>query len=159
VSKVKIKFDTEIIWKRRINIVPEPKQSSSFTKKGFAFTPAKKKRYQEAIRHAVSVCEDLPEMPHEGPLAIQVIFCFPLTKSDQNTKKRRAFLEQNGNWLFACSSRNDLDNLLKPVSDALNKLIIVDDGHICSANLVKIKAHQPFISIVVSKISYKVGGE
>lgn len=139
-------------WSIKINIVPEPKQSAQFSKRGFAYTPAKKKQYQAAVRHAIAVCDDLPETPLEGPLSMEVTFCFPLTDADTKTKKKRQTLEDNGGWIYACSKRNDLDNLMKPVSDALNSLVIVDDGHICMATLCKIKAARPYIEIKIREI-------
>ena len=139
-------------WSIKIDIVPQPKQSAQFSKQGFAYTPKKKRKYQKALKDAVAASE-LPKELLEGPLAMRIEFCFPLTKSDTKTKKKRQILEDNGGWIWACSQRiGDLDNLMKPVSDALNGLVIVDDGHICIARLTKIKSKQPFIKIHVSQI-------
>lgn len=138
-------------WSIKINIVPQPKQSTNFNKGGWAYTGSKKESYQSAVRHAIAVSQDLPEAPLEGPLLMHVTFCFPLTSADTKTKKKRQVLEDNGGWIWACSKRNDLDNLMKPVSDALNSLVIVDDGHICSATLTKIKSVRPCIEIKITK--------
>ena len=139
-------------WSIKIDIVPQPKQSAQFSKLGFAYTSAKKRKYQKALRDAIAASE-LPKELLEGPLSMGVEFCFPLTKSDTKTKKKRQELEDNGGWKFASSQRiGDLDNLMKPVSDALNGLVIIDDGHICITRLVKIKAALPYIEIKLSKI-------
>lgn len=139
-------------WSIKINIVPQPKQSVQFSKRGFAYTPAKKRKYQKALKDAIAASE-LPKELLEGPLAMGIEFCFPLTKSDTSTKKKRKKLEDNGGWMPASSQViGDLDNLMKPVSDALNGLVIVDDGHICVARLSKIKANEPYIKINLSKI-------
>ena len=139
-------------WSIKINIVPQPKQSAQFSKRGFAYTPAKKRKYQKALKDAIAASE-LPKELFEGPLSMGIEFCFPLTKSDTATKKKRQKLEDNGGWVPASSQRiGDLDNLMKPVSDALNGLVIVDDGHICIARLSKIKAEEPYIKINLAKI-------
>ena len=141
-------------WSIKINIVPQPKQSAQFSKRGFAYTPAKKKKYQKALKDAIAASE-LPKELFEGPLSMGIEFCFPLTDSDTKTKKKRQKLEDNGGWMFASSQRiGDLDNLMKPVSDALNGLVIVDDGHICIARLTKIKAAEPYIKINLAKIGH-----
>lgn len=139
-------------WSIQIDIVPQPKQSAQFSKRGFAYTPAKKRKYQKALRDAIAASE-LPKELLEGPLVMRIEFCFPLTKSDTKTKKKRQELEENGGWIWACSQRiGDLDNLMKPVSDALNDQVIVDDGHICITRLTKIKSSTPYIKINVSQI-------
>ena len=139
-------------WSIQIDIVPQPKQSAQFSTRGFAYTPAKKRKYQKALRDAVAASE-LPAELLEGPLSMGIEFCFPLTQSDTGTKKKRQVLMDNGGWLWACSQRiGDLDNLMKPVSDALNGQVIVDDGHICITRLTKIKSSQPYIKINVSQI-------
>lgn len=134
-------------WSIKIDIIPQPKQSTQFSKRGFAYTPAKKRKYQKALKDTIAASK-LPNELLKGPLAIGIEFCFPLTKSDTATKKKRQELEDNDGWIFASSQKiGDLDNLMKPVSDALNGLVIVDDGHICIARLTKIKAAEPYIQI------------
>tara|TARA_B110000908_G_scaffold143818_1_gene173023 strand:- start:1845 stop:2309 length:465 start_codon:yes stop_codon:yes gene_type:complete len=139
-------------WSIKIDIIPQPKQSTQFSKRGFAYTPAKKRKYQKALKDAIAASE-LPDNLLEGPLSMGIYFCFPLTKSDTATKKKRQKLEDNNGWIFASSQKiGDLDNLMKPVSDALNGLVIVDDGHICIARITKIKAAKPYIQINLSEM-------
>ena len=147
-------FNQAIVFEIRLNIVPEPKQSTKFTRSGFAYTPRNKADYQNAIKQAVMNSKDLPEKPLDCPLLIEVVFGFPINESDLSTKKKREFFSWNDKWLFANSKRNDLDNLLKPVADALNKVVIADDGLIVKSDLTKIKVERPFIEIKLYKLSY-----
>jgi len=147
-------YNKTLVFEIKLNIVPEPKQSTKFTKAGFAYTPAKKRDYQNSIKQAVMSSENLPEKPFDFPLGIEIVFGFPLSDKDLSTKNKREFFSWNDKWLFADSKRNDLDNLLKPVADALNKVVIADDGLICKCELTKIKVERPFIKIELYKLIY-----
>jgi Holliday junction resolvase RusA-like endonuclease len=147
-------FNKNLVFEIRLNIVPEPKQSTKFTRAGFAYTPRNKADYQNAIKQAVMNSKDLPEKPYDCPMMIEIVFGLPLTDSDLSTKKKREFFMWNDKWLFANSKRNDLDNLTKPVADAFNQIVIADDGLIVKSELTKIKVERPFIEIKLYKLSY-----
>jgi Holliday junction resolvase RusA-like endonuclease len=70
--------------------------------------------------------------PYVGPLALTLIEtrCIPTTWS----KRRQAEAVATG---IDCATRSDLDNVIKIVGDALNKLVWIDDGQICAITASK----------------------
>lgn len=148
-----LRYTKNLLWAKKITIVPKPKQSVRSGK--FAmYTDPKKKDYQEAVKAAIATCQDLPEFPYNGPLALEVIFCFKITGADQKPKAKKIELEERG-WKFDGRKNNDLDNLCKPVADALNDIIVEDDGLFAATNLLKIKSQRPFVSIKVYRLKYE----
>ena len=92
---------------------PKPKGRPRFTKSGFTYTPKDTKEYEQAVRVAAIAALTEWRGEHEGvhwnasgPFALRV-FLF------MGDKRKR-----------------DLDNCLKSISDALNKLLYNDDSQI-----------------------------
>jgi len=157
-----LSFNKKPIWQHKIYIVPRAKQSVRF--RGFkqagkckcmSYADPELKQYQEEIKKDFYIRNNVPEKPFIAPLAIQVVFAFPISKSDINTKRKKEKYEQNGRWIFMAVSNNDYDNLCKPLNDSMNKTIIQDDGMIAKADIFKIKCDKPFISIKIYELTYK----
>lgn len=74
----------------------------------------KRREWKETVRKAALNYWPLGQFPFEGPLQIMVVY----------------FHKENEN-------RIDLDNMLKPIQDALNKLVYWDDQQITDVRIRK----------------------
>lgn len=149
------KYTHKLVWQNRINIMPQAKQSTQFSKNGFAFTPAKKREYQNALKSAIANSQGLPPKPLDKPLALIITYFFPAPKKHTSTKKKAAEFEARGNWAFKTSSP-DMDNLMKAVADAMNKVVFVDDSRVCDTRLRKFETSgTPGIEIKLYELEYK----
>lgn len=113
-------------WKCRFDVIPQAKQSTRFSAKNgrvMSFTPAKKVCYQNQL--AALACSVRPEAPFTGPVGLQAKFWWPYPASW--SKKKRSIRPK--------LSRPDLDNLLKPLKDALSGIVYVDDSQIVTYKL------------------------
>lgn len=92
---------------------PLPKERPRFnTKSGHAYTPLKTAKYESHIKFAAQcVCQ----RPFENAVEMTIRFNFLKAKSSKLTH---------------VTKRPDLDNLIKPILDALNGVAFVDDSQI-----------------------------
>jgi len=127
------------------NVKPEPKQSTRFTLSGHAYTDPKKKKYlQKLVQEFLRKLDD-NFAPFEGQLRVMVVYTFPWRKSD-------AKVARNQSWAYM-NKRPDVDNLFKPVGDALQTAgIIKDDGQIVEALARKIRAESPGIYVRIEQL-------
>ena len=95
-----------------------------------AYTPAKTKRAEQAVKEAYKSAYGDKE-PFAGAIWLSVEFYMPIPKS--LSKKKRE--ELRGRW--HCK-KPDVDNLLKLVQDALNGLAWKDDSQIVSCAVKKL---------------------
>jgi len=79
-----------------------------------------------------------PDAPYDVPLAMDLILYFPRPKSHFRSGARSDELKPSAPDLYAAKGRNDVDNCLKFVLDALNGVYYVDDGLIVHALVVKL---------------------
>jgi Holliday junction resolvase RusA-like endonuclease len=94
--------------------------------------------------------------PLSGPLVASIVFVMPRTEG------KPSWLKKDSPWFSAwksgervphAGSKNDRDNLMKSVQDALNKLLFVDDGMIYAGPVEKwLAAHneQPHVEITIT---------
>ena len=106
---------------------PQAKQSMRFGGKS-AWTDPKKKKYVKALSKAFK--EQHVGRPLTGLLRLSVIYGFPFTQEES------AFLRLGWSLTDKCI---DLDNLLKPVKDALKKIVMVDDSQVVDVRARKIR--------------------
>jgi Holliday junction resolvase RusA-like endonuclease len=90
------------------------------TRRGIAFTPKATRSFEETVRALA-----LPHFPapFEGPVRVTVHAVFELPKS-WSKKKKHMMLERPH------TQRPDLDNLIKSITDGLNRIAYDDDGQI-----------------------------
>lgn len=112
---------------------------------GHAFTPAKTRAYESALRYAAQESMN-GEPPLEGPLSVVVVAIFPVPSS-WSAKKQRAALAGEI-WPTVMP---DADNLLK-VLDACNEVVFRDDKQIIDARIVKRYGDRPRLVIEVREI-------
>jgi Holliday junction resolvase RusA-like endonuclease len=99
---------------------PFAKQRARATKTGRVFTPAATVSFERTVGQIA-----LPHFPAplEGPVKLEIIATFAPPPS---WSKRKA----SEHLHRAHVQRPDLDNLLKAVSDGLNRIAFADDGQI-----------------------------
>ena len=128
------------------DVKPEPKQSTRFTLSGHAYTSAKKRKYLEKLVQEFLRGIQKGFTQFEGRLRVTVIYAFPWRKSDSK-------LSKNQSWAYM-DKRPDVDNLFKPVGDALQTAgIIKDDGQIVEIRARKIRTAIHGIAVKVEQIS------
>ena len=99
-----------------------------------AYDPAKSKNYKQLVRFWVT--QYLKKLdgfkPYENALCVDLTFYVGIPSSWSKKKRMEA-----ANGVIRPVSRNDLDNLYKSVTDAVNGLLWVDDGIITDAHIRK----------------------
>lgn len=89
-----------------------------------------------------------PKSPILGAVNLTVWFCMPRPKSHYRTGKFAGILKDNApTWHIG---KPDIDNLLKFVMDALNKVFWHDDSPICSCIAQKRYDEKPRVVIEIS---------
>lgn len=116
------------------------------TKTGFAFTPAKTRRFEDYVRHeAALVMQGKPMITDPVSMSILIELTPPESWSDK--KKAQAIAGQ----IFP-AKRPDMDNQIKACSDSLNKIVYNDDAQIVELSARKIYSTQNSAIIDVRKM-------
>jgi Holliday junction resolvase RusA-like endonuclease len=116
-----------------------------FVKKtGVAITPQKTRSYESVIRDYA-----LKEMggmdPWGFPIRVVVVASFDIPKS-WNKVKREAATKQ-----LIPPYKPDIDNVLKIVLDACNRVVYVDDTQVVHAAAFKVFANEPKLTIIIEE--------
>lgn len=122
---------TQYLWSAAI---PKPKQSVQFGRYG-AFTSKEKREY---VDNLVKDLYNTSGNKFEDTVRITIVYCFP-------------FLVKEAEWSFK-KTRPDLDNLTKPVLDALANKWLIDDAQVAVLQVKKIKYKFPCIIIKIDEI-------
>ena len=116
---------------------PVPQGRPRFARMGnyvHAYDPQKSKDYKRLVR--LWVTERLKKIdgfkPYENALYVDLTFYVGIPSSWSKKKRIEA-----ANGVIRPVSKNDLDNLYKSVTDAVNGLLWVDDGIITDAHIRK----------------------
>lgn len=126
-----------------IPVKPEAKQSVRFRSGGGAYTDKKKKQYQGNL--VAKIYPYVESMSFSGSVVVGVIFCFPWRKTDGVT---------DPSIMRAMPQRPDLDNLSKPLFDAMTQSgLLKDDSAIVRASIMKCRWLYPGIALKVSEHS------
>jgi Holliday junction resolvase RusA-like endonuclease len=128
--------------------IPEGKGRPRFTRAGggIAFTPAKTRRYESALRLAAqNAMAGRP--PMEGPVRCSITAQFPVPKSWSKKKKEQALL-----GFILHTSRPDFENLAKVV-DAFKEIVWKDDSQVCDAQITKFYSSHPLLRITVNQLA------
>jgi Holliday junction resolvase RusA-like endonuclease len=111
-------------WQDEFEILPQSKQSCGFGNK-VAFTPTAKKRYVETI-HILAMVHR-PDRIFRGPVRMVVEFYFPYPETWVGGRTERTWRTEDP----------DVDNLLKPLKDALAGVIYINDNQVVSIDARK----------------------
>ena len=133
-------------WYAYAELVPQSKQSTNFGR-GRAWTSPKKRQYLKDL--AALLRKDLTGVALSGKIRLTVVYCFPWRQSD------KAMQRQLG-WAFM-DKRPDIDNLTKPLCDALQSVALADDAQIVELRARKIRSDVPCIAVRIDTITEHEG--
>ena len=113
---------------------------------GHTYTPEKTARFEERLAWAAqTVWERKPLL--DGPLEMVVRAYFSVPVSKPNKWRVDAFLKK-----ILPTKKPDIDNIIKGVADALNKVIYVDDTQIVALKAYKFYSDRPRIEIFIRRL-------
>ena len=130
----------------RVDGTPVPKGRPRFARRGkfvSTYTDKTTLQYEDLIADGAKRAMGMSE-PFEVPLEVFFYFSMPIPKS--YSKKRTE----------ACLSglerpmKKDLDNLIKSVSDGMNKIVYKDDGQIVSLHATKVYG-DPYVEVLIKE--------
>ena len=122
------------------------KGRARFTRKGFAYTPAKTRMYEAHGRLAAQVAMgDKP--PFAGPVHLAALIELPIPGS---WSKRRCASAIVGD--IRPTSRPDIDNYLKSVMDAINGIVVADDSLIVKVTVEKKFGIDPKLVLLITPL-------
>jgi Holliday junction resolvase RusA-like endonuclease len=111
---------------------------------GHTYTPEKTARFEERLAWAAqSVMARAPLF--DGPLEMSIHAYFSIPVSKPTKWKEQAKL-----GAFRPTKKPDIDNIVKGVADALNKVVYVDDTQIVVLTAAKYYSDRPRIEIFIS---------
>jgi Holliday junction resolvase RusA-like endonuclease len=117
-----------------------------FTRKGFAYSPAKTRKYEAHGRLAAQLAMgDQP--PLASPVCLTVLIELPIPAS---WSKRRHAAAVVGS--ICPTSRPDIDNYLKSAMDAINGIVVADDSLIVKATLEKKYGLDPKLVLLIAPL-------
>lgn len=110
---------------------------------GTAYTPTGTKDYENLIKQYFKVKYPRYE-PLDGRVAIKIIAYFEVTKN--TTKKDKKLIEEG---LLSPTKKPDIDNIVKIILDALNKMAFKDDNQITKLEVEKLYGSEEKIVVKV----------
>ena len=145
-----MRFDSEELWRIRLDLQAKPKQSMTIgvrkTKDGgtrpVAFTKASVKNYVTLLIDLLAMHR--PDEMFTGPLQVEIVTALPFKKSEKKGDLARG-------WRFKDTSP-DFDNYGKPLCDAMQGIVYKNDGQISRGIITKICREQVYIVVIVSQL-------
>lgn len=128
---------------------PVGKQRPRFRRFGnfvSTYTDAKTKSYETLVKEAATKAMG-SSPPLEGPVRFDCIVMLPVPKS--YSKKRSMDCLMGREWPL---KKLDLDNIIKSVSDAMNKIVFLDDSQIVILRAVKTYSAEPGVDVKISEV-------
>lgn len=137
----------------RLTVLGEPKAQARhrhFQMKGVKHVQTYDPSAEKKGTFASIVQVNAPEHPLEGPLSLEINFFFHHPKCDYKSGKNSGILKDNApEWH---TKKPDVDNLVKFVQDALNKIYWRDDSIICQIIARKLYSEKPRTEILITKL-------
>lgn len=130
-------------WYLYIELVPEAKQSVRFGGgKGKCWVDPKKAAYLKKLKKALKESYTGPVL--KGMIRATVLYCFPWPESEVTTF---------GSLGWSLTDLHiDLDNLQKPLKDAMAGLIYTNDSQIVEIRCRKIRYHKGMIAVRIDEV-------
>ncbi|WP_163526640.1 RusA family crossover junction endodeoxyribonuclease [Halobacillus ihumii] len=122
-----------------------PRAGKSPTGKTILYDPKKSKDFKRYVQLVAS--QHAPNNLLEGPLVVRVKVYKPLLKSF--SKKRTNEAEAG---LYRPITKPDVDNYVKGIKDALNKVIWKDDSQVVDLTISKWYSEKPRVEIEISEV-------
>lgn len=109
------------------------------------YDPKKSRNFKQYVRLTAS--QHAPEKLLEGPLKMKVVVYRPSLKSFSKKKAKQA---EEGT--LRPTTRPDVDNYVKGIKDALNKVIWKDDSQVVDLSVSKFYSEKPRVEVTVEKL-------
>lgn len=136
--------NTEIIV--TIDGIAVAKGRPRIARRGFAYTPAKTRKYEAHGRLAAQLAMgDQP--PLDVPVKLTAIIELPVPNSWSGKRKAAALAGD-----IRPTSRPDLDNYLKAALDAINEIVVRDDSLIVEIAATKTYSTNPRLVLTVAPL-------
>jgi Holliday junction resolvase RusA-like endonuclease len=120
---------------------PQGKARPRHTKQGHTYTPQKTREYEELIAYEfIKQCK--PNKDYTGAIKMRVCAYYEPAKSISKRKREELLYKP---YLF----KSDLDNTIKVICDALNKIAYKDDSQIYSIECKKIYDEKSRIEVEI----------
>ena len=100
----------------------------------------------------LQIAKHSPKKPLTGDIDLKLIFYMPRPKSHYRTGKYAHLLKEKCKDIVYHSNTPDLDNLIKYISDVMNKGFYVDDSQICWVQAVKKYSELPRTMVLIEEI-------
>ncbi len=121
---------------------------STFNGYATAYTPAKTVNYENLVRLSVQQQQrGLKPFDKDVPLQADIIAYFPIPKST-SMKRKKMMLEGK----IRPTKKVDIDNCMKIIFDALNKIAYYDDAQIVSTRCEKYYSDNPRVIVRISEV-------
>lgn len=119
---------------------PVGKGRPRFTKSGHAYTPKTTRDYEEYVK----MCFMTSKRTNFGelPVMVKIKAAFPIPRAFSKEKKSEALDDQ-----IRPTKKPDVDNIIKAMCDALNKLAYDDDSNIVKLLTDKVYSENPGVKV------------
>ena len=124
---------------------PQGKGRPRSGKGGRMYTPSKTVAYEGLVAHAASCSMD-GAAPLTGALRVSIVSVHSIPQSWSN-KKRELHVGK------ACTSKPDIDNIVKAIADGGNGVVWEDDKQIASVFAMKMYGATPGVRVRVERVS------
>ena len=125
---------------------PVAKGRARVTGAGFAYTPAKTRKF-EAHARSMAQLEMDGRPPITGPVSLHVHVELPVPKSWSKRRWQAAIVGD-----IAPTTRPDIDNYLKAGLDALNGIVIADDSQVVMLVARKVYGVDPKLVLQITPL-------
>ncbi|BEV47331.1 RusA family crossover junction endodeoxyribonuclease [Afipia carboxidovorans] len=125
---------------------PQGKGRPRFNGRSGVYTPAKTAAYESMV--GVLARASMRGKPVlTGPLHIDLRAVIPIPKSWSKALRDAAITGD-----IRPTSKPDIDNIIKAVSDGMNKIVYADDAAIASVSANKVYGENPFVVVTVKPL-------
>lgn len=118
--------------------------------RGRAYTPTKTTNYESALGLMANKAM-AGKKPFECAVAVRVVVRLPIPALWPMTERKAAI-----EGLTPPIKRPDLDNYIKAIFDALNKIVFRDDSQVVELSARKIYAAEPGVRVEIAPLSSEV---
>ena len=115
-----------------------------FTRSGRTYTPKKTLNYERAIKRAY-----LNKYTYLSKKSIRIKICAYLEVAQSNSKVKKQKMLDNE---LQCTKKPDVDNIVKVVLDALNKVAYQDDTQVVEVIAIKRWSNESRLKVIIEEI-------
>ena len=131
-------------------IEPKPQSRPRFARRGNyvqTYEDRAMKEYKNQVKNYLR--KSRAKLIEKGPVFAHVMFYIHPPKSALSNKQKRLEVELERKY---CDKKSDLDNYLKAILDASNKILFSDDGQVAKIITEKKYSYNPRIEIEIYEI-------